>query len=190
MLFTWNTKNLCIIFRWWHIRDFATLLFSLFAIVLLTAGYEALREASRRYEKWVEKKTEETPSKLALVLFHTVLRRFGNRLFVQTSQDCEAKFDGDNTERTPFLWSGRNQVEVSKRAHVIKAALYAFQTFYAFMLMWVISKPIPPGRRTYGNRLLFMTYNGWVMLAMFIGSFLGYLSFGGGTPATKETACH
>jgi hypothetical protein len=40
------------------------------------------------------------------------------------------------------------------------------------------------------NRLLFMTYNGWVMLAMFIGSFLGYLFFGGATPATKETACH
>jgi len=140
MLFTWNTKDLCIIFRWWHIRDFASLLFSLVAIVLLTAGYEALREASRRYEKWVEKETEETPN---------------------------------DTERDPLLWSGRNQVEVSKRAHVIKAALYAFQTFYAFMLM-----------------LLFMTYNGWVMLAMFIGSFLGYLSFGGGTPATKETACH
>jgi hypothetical protein len=46
------------------------------------------------------------------------------------------------------------------------------------------------GGEAYGNRLLFMTYNGWVMLAMFIGSFLGYLSFGGGTPATKETACH
>jgi solute carrier family 31 (copper transporter), member 1 len=74
MLFTWNTENLCIIFRWWHIRDFATLIFSLVAIVLLTAGYEALREASRRYEKWVEKKTEETPSKLTLVLFGTILR--------------------------------------------------------------------------------------------------------------------
>jgi solute carrier family 31 (copper transporter), member 1 len=67
MLFTWKTQNLCIIFDWWHIRDFATLLFSLVAIVLLTAGYEALREASRRYEKWVEKKTGETPSKFALV---------------------------------------------------------------------------------------------------------------------------
>jgi solute carrier family 31 (copper transporter), member 1 len=73
MLFTFDTENLCIIFSWWHIRDFATLLFSLLAIVLLTAGYEALREASRRYEKWVEKKTEETPSKLALVHFRTIL---------------------------------------------------------------------------------------------------------------------
>jgi solute carrier family 31 (copper transporter), member 1 len=35
-----------------------------------------------------------------------------------------------------------------------------------------------------------MTYNGWVMLAMFVGAFLGYLSFGGATLATKETACH
>jgi hypothetical protein len=68
MLFTWNTENLCIIFRRWHIRDFTTLIFSLVAIVLLTAGYEALREGSRRYEIWVEKKTEETPSKLTLVL--------------------------------------------------------------------------------------------------------------------------
>jgi copper transporter 1 len=39
------------------------------------------------------------------------------------------------TETTPFLWSGRNQVEVSKRAHIIKALLYAVQCFYAFMMM-------------------------------------------------------
>lgn len=73
MLFTLDTENLCIISSRWHIRNFATLIFSLVAIVFLTAGYEALREASRRYEKWVEKKIEETPSKLALVLFGTIL---------------------------------------------------------------------------------------------------------------------
>jgi solute carrier family 31 (copper transporter), member 1 len=74
MLFTWKTQNLCIIFQWWHIHDLVTLTFSLVAIVLLTAGYEALREASRRYEKWVEKKKEDMPSKLALALFRSVLR--------------------------------------------------------------------------------------------------------------------
>ena len=42
---------------------------------------------------------------------------------------------GAVTERTPFLWPGREQVEVSKKAHVVKAFLYALQTFYAFMLM-------------------------------------------------------
>ncbi|KAH8815089.1 CTR2 long splice variant [Xylogone sp. PMI_703] len=140
MLFTWDTRNLCIIFRWWHIRTTTGLFLSLLAVVALTAGYEALRQASRQYEAWVAKKYEEVP---------TV------------------------TERTPFLWSGRNQVEVSKRAHVIKAILYAVQNFYAFMLM-----------------LLFMTYNGWVMIAVGVGAFVGYLFFGGDTSSTKDGACH
>jgi len=129
MLFTWNTKNLCIIFRWWHIQTTPGLILSLLAVVALTALYEALRSASRRYENWVEKKTDEVPR--------------------------------------------RNQVEVSKRAHVIKALLYAVQNFYAFMLM-----------------LLFMTYNGWVMLAVAVGAFVGYLVFGNNTSATKDGACH
>ncbi|KAI9745319.1 MAG: hypothetical protein M1818_001599 [Claussenomyces sp. TS43310] len=129
MLFTWDTTNLCLVFRWWHVRSTAGLLFSLLAVVLLAAGYEALREASRRYETWVEQKGAELPR--------------------------------------------RNQVEVSKRAHVVKAALYAIQNFYAFMLM-----------------LLFMTYNGWVMICVSLGAFVGYLLFGGNTPATRDTACH
>ncbi|TVY73481.1 Copper transport protein CTR2 [Lachnellula suecica] len=129
MLFTWDTTNLCIIFKWWHIRSTPGLLFSLLAVVALTAAYEALRAVSRRYETFAAKKAEETPR--------------------------------------------RNQVEVSKRAHVIKAALYAIQNFYAFMLM-----------------LLFMTYNGWVMLSVFVGGFIGYLMFGNNTSATKDGACH
>jgi len=40
------------------------------------------------------------------------------------------------------------------------------------------------------GRLIFMTYNGWVMIAVSLGAGLGYLVFGGSTPVTKETACH
>jgi len=142
MLFTWDTTNLCIVFKWWHIRSTGGLLFSLLAVVALTAAYEAIRSASRRYEQYVTKKAEGIPIEAV-------------------------------TERTPFLWTGRNQVEVSQKAHVIKAVIYAVQTFYAFMLM-----------------LLFMTYNGWVMLAVGVGSFVGYLVFGNNTSATKDSACH
>jgi len=129
MLFTWNTENLCIIFRWWHVSNTFTLILSLLAVVALTAGYEAIRSGSRQYEALVEEK-------------YTGVTR-------------------------------RNKVEVNKKAHIIKALLYATQTFYAFMLM-----------------LLFMTYNGWVMLAVAVGAFLGYLLFGVNTSASKETACH
>lgn len=41
----------------------------------------------------------------------------------------------------------------------------------------------------YRNRLLFMTYNGWVMLAVAVGAFVGYLAFGQGS-STKTVACH
>lgn len=51
MLFTWETKNLCIVFRQWRITTFFSLVLSLIAIVLLVAGYECIREISRRVEQ-------------------------------------------------------------------------------------------------------------------------------------------
>lgn len=39
-------------------------------------------------------------------------------------------------------------------------------------------------------RLLFMTYNGFVMLAVAVGAFIGYLAFGSGLASTKSVACH
>lgn len=39
-------------------------------------------------------------------------------------------------------------------------------------------------------RLLFMTYNGWVMLAVAAGAFVGYLGFTSDMSPTKSVACH
>lgn len=64
MLFTWSTKNLCIVFEQWHIRSTAGLIFSLLAVVAIGAGYEALRESIRRYEYHLNKKNEAVPRKL------------------------------------------------------------------------------------------------------------------------------
>ncbi|KAG9236483.1 putative copper transport protein CTR2 [Amylocarpus encephaloides] len=66
MLFTWNTNNLCLVFKWWHIRTTPGLIFSLVAVVAITAAYEALRSLSRRYERAVTRKVEGTPSELAI----------------------------------------------------------------------------------------------------------------------------
>lgn len=52
MLFTWSTKDLCIVFYDWHITGTGSLIFSILAIILLTAGYEAVREMSRRYDSY------------------------------------------------------------------------------------------------------------------------------------------
>lgn len=71
------------------------------------------------------------------------------------------------------MGAGQNQNQAEQRAHVIKGLLYALQNFYAFMLM-----------------LIFMTYNGWVMIAVSLGAFLGYVVFGQTTSSTKDNACH
>jgi len=66
MLFTWDTTDLCIIFRSWHIRGARSLLVSLLAIVLLVAGYEALRSATQRFELSTLRRTETLGSESPL----------------------------------------------------------------------------------------------------------------------------
>jgi hypothetical protein len=57
------------------------------------------------------------------------------KLRIQCHAPDEDERDEEVNEQTPFLWSGRNQPEINRKAHVIKAVLYALQNFYAFMLM-------------------------------------------------------
>lgn len=72
MLFTWDTSNLCIVFKSWHIRSTAGLIFSLLAIVLIGMGYEALRSGTRRYEILMNKRMDNIPSE-SLFSFYTMV---------------------------------------------------------------------------------------------------------------------
>lgn len=63
MLFTWNTNNLCIVFRQWHIRSTLSLVVSLLAVVGIGIGYEALRSVSRSYEMYISGQVDALPSK-------------------------------------------------------------------------------------------------------------------------------
>lgn len=65
MLFTWNTENLCIVFEGWHVNGTGSLIASLIGVILLTAGYELVRELSRRYEAATARKMESLPSKFS-----------------------------------------------------------------------------------------------------------------------------
>ena len=63
MLFTWDSTNLCIIFRQWHIHSTLSLVLSLVAVAALTAGYELVRDMSRRYEQSHSEYLNKLPSK-------------------------------------------------------------------------------------------------------------------------------
>ncbi|KAI5786448.1 Ctr copper transporter family-domain-containing protein [Peziza echinospora] len=142
MLFTWNTQNLCLVFRWWHITGGVSLFFSLLGVVVLSAGYEWLRDFTRRFEARID-----------------------------------ATKNGGSEETSSLLPNAGRPTAAASRSryslpHILKGGLYGLQVFYSFFIM-----------------LLFMTYNGWVMIAVAVGAFLGYIVWGGNT-AAKSVACH
>ena len=130
MLFTWDTTNLCIIFRWWHVSSTWTLLLSLAAVALLTAGYEGVREVSRRYENSSSEYMNSLPSMYS-TLFDLVIRSIS-----RSCAKCGIKDDDDNypAARSP-LWVGRIVGTAEQQTKMVKAALYAVQVFYSFFIM-------------------------------------------------------
>jgi|SRR5579862_2402969 len=51
MLFTWDTTDLCVVFRWWHVRGPWSLFFTLLGVVALGMSYELLRLVARKYDE-------------------------------------------------------------------------------------------------------------------------------------------
>ncbi|KAI4190303.1 MAG: hypothetical protein LQ346_004956 [Caloplaca aetnensis] len=63
MLFTWDTTDLCIVFPQWHVYSTFSLLMSLIGVIILTAGYEFVRDISRRFEASSAEYMNKLPSK-------------------------------------------------------------------------------------------------------------------------------
>jgi copper transporter 1 len=55
MLFNWQVKDTCIVFRWWHVSGPSSMLVSCIAIFLIAAGFEYIRAYSTMIEsRWKE----------------------------------------------------------------------------------------------------------------------------------------
>lgn len=125
MIFTWDWKNTCVVFRWWHIKTYFGFVLSMFAVVLLGMGYEYVRAFFANWER-------EHASTV-----------------VQPGQD--------------------------RRFKLRRGILYGFQVWYSFMLM-----------------LVFMTYNGWLMIAVAVGAAIGNYIWGSSSQqeSVRIMACH
>ncbi|CAR21721.1 low-affinity Cu transporter [Lachancea thermotolerans CBS 6340] len=125
MLFTWNYKNTCVVFKWWHIRTLPHLLLSMIVVAASAYLYE--------YMKYYSAKSTASRAAGAANLSHT------------------------------------------KAAKMKSASWYGAQVGFSFMLM-----------------LVFMTFNGWLMLAVVAGAAWGHYSWGHLTEglAHNSLACH
>ncbi|KAL8695988.1 MAG: hypothetical protein Q9224_003032 [Gallowayella concinna] len=133
MLFTWDTTNLCIIFPQWRIYSTFSLFMSLIAVIILTAGYEFVREMSRRYEASSAEQLKQTPSWGK----HIGGKRKGRSLRSSVFKDNA----DDVRERSSLLRAGNKVGEVEKKQKILKAVFYAVQVFYSFFIMCDDSAP-------------------------------------------------
>lgn len=116
MIFTWDWKNSCIVFKWWHVKTPTGFVVTLIAITLLGAFYELFKAWFSRWER--------------------------NELAT--------------------LAASNSPTAVQERKFKLKRGVfYGFQVLYSFWLM-----------------LVFMTYNGWYMLAIAVGAGLGNFIWG------------
>jgi copper transporter 1 len=145
MLFTWDTTNLCIVFPSWRVTGTLSLIVSLLAVVALTAGYEAIREVSRRYEEKLEKNVREAPRKFSLPPLE-VFVYFAGRVWwsIELPQKPCLRIlfyakRKDDVERNSLLTTttlaGNAVAAEEKKGKTVKAALYGVQVFYSFFIM-------------------------------------------------------
>ncbi|CCE88915.1 Piso0_001705 [Millerozyma farinosa CBS 7064] len=129
MIFTWDWKDTCVVFRWWHVRTQFDFLLSFIGIVAITALYELFKQVVFKWKR----------------------------------------LPAQNMSLTDPLARG------IERDHKIKGSvLYGLQVGYSFLLM-----------------LVFMTYNGWYMLAVVLGAIIGhYLWPSPETSTSMSMACH
>lgn len=182
MLFTWSTENLCIVSSSWQITGAFSLLLSLVIIVALSAGYEGVRAYTRHVERSYES------SIMSKVYPHGAQQQHqhhqspstagadGVSAFSSPDIDEEAPLRGAASPQSVFTTQQPYILAKHRRqARLVLGALYAVQVFYSFFIM-----------------LLFMTYNGWIMLAVAVGAFAGYVMFGhqDHTSAVKAVSCH
>ena len=91
----------------------------------MTAGYEAVREASRRYEARQSTKLQNMHSKYNAI-FHGRLGQ--HQWTLLTSEE-------DHTEYSSLLTPGSSLAAEEQTGHLIKAAFYGVQVFYSFFIM-------------------------------------------------------
>ena len=133
MLFTWDTTNLCIVFPSWRVTGTFSLIWSLIAVVALTAGYEAIREVSRRYGERVAENAKNAPRKFTLLLLLFVL--FPGGTGVRACNALLTRRLKADVERHSLLTAGNSVVSEEKKGKTVKAALYGIQVFYSFFIM-------------------------------------------------------
>lgn len=150
MIFNTDIKNICIVFKWWHIRGWPSAVISLLAVVALGVAYEYLRtlassplllprraaadipllsdqdrdsddEYSREYRRVDEQDDDDEGSTLA-----------------DLESAVSSSVSAESGTRKPQGYLRRTiKTFIRQNARILRALLYSIQVVYSFFIMLI-----------------------------------------------------
>lgn len=153
-----ESQNLCVVFKWWHVRSQFDFILTFVAVVLLGMGYEYIKVL---------------PPKLTNCLVPTNSRLYWIRLRLIP-----------HPIRIPTL-----KLTVSENLFFTASKSFTL-SFNVSLTFQVHLDFIHFAQANIYNRLVFMTYNGWMMIAVTLGAMLGYYVWGYRKASKREMTCH
>lgn len=153
MLWNWNTIDTCFISSSWHITSKGMFAGSCIGVILLVMILELLRRAGKEYDRF---------------LLAQYTRSLGQSSISSASSSAHETLKGPSASAaaaapaTPAYAPGLNaKFRPNVLQQAIRALLHMLQFAVAYFVM-----------------LLAMYYNGYFIICIFIGAYLGYFIFG------------
>ncbi|CAN9414546.1 unnamed protein product [Alternaria sp. RS040] len=153
MLWNWNVIDTCFIAESWHVRSKAMFAGSCIGVVLLVILLEFLRRAAKEYDRYI-------------------VSQYFKKLAPSTiGSSASSSSSNDGTTKTPAATTtsaarAPTPITTSKfRPSVMQQAIRAALHMCAFAVAYFVM-------------LLAMYYNGYFIICIFIGAYLGYFIFG------------
>ncbi|KAF2229068.1 Ctr copper transporter [Viridothelium virens] len=178
MLWNWTTRNACFLTHSWHITSAGMFAGSLLGIIALVITLEGVRRFASEYDGFLRRKyaiDDASASFRTSLSANTTTAAAANSGSQQQDED-DGHLGSDEKGRTTterrigssekLLGGSTTRVEVRGRfrpgvvEQAVRALLHTLQVVLAYLVM-----------------LLAMSYNGYVLICIFIGAFVGFFVF-------------
>lgn len=149
MLWNWNTVDSCFVSSSWHVTSKGMFAGSCIGVVLLVITLEFLRRAGKEYDRYICAR-------------HTLSPATPQPSVSSASSNIGSAGKGPNAAAAPACAHVANRTfRPTVLQQAIRALLHMLQFAVAYFIM-----------------LLAMYYNGYIIICIFIGAYLGYFIFG------------
>lgn len=160
MLWNWYTVDSCFIARTWHVKSRGAFAGSCIGVFMLVV-----------VSQWLSRFAKEYNAKLNSQLFLAET----DSLLVPPKSHSDSDPSYQTCNRSPITYALSHKylcVPSNWGYHLIKCALFAIEWGLSYFIM-----------------LLFMYYNGYIIISCILGAFVGKLIFGFNEPELSDVEC-